>query len=90
MKVRLTCERTCLCTYSEQIVGPRPKSDAEPSSLTTDFHAEGVERRGSGQAERGAEAADKTAKEDTYLKQIEGKMFREKSTEGKIQQHGRE
>lgn len=37
MKVRLTCERTCLCSDSEQIVGPGPKSDAEPSSLTTDL-----------------------------------------------------
>lgn len=41
------------------------------------------ERRGDGQAERRAEAADKTAKEGTYLKQTERKMLREKSMESK-------
>lgn len=63
-------------------MGPGPKSDVEPSSLTTDLLVEGVEREG--------EAADKTGNEGIYLKQMEGKLLREKSVEGKPQEHGRE
>lgn len=63
-------------------MGPGPKSDVEPSSLTTDLLVEGVEREG--------EAADKTGNEGIYLKQMEGKLLREKSVEGKPHQHGRE
>lgn len=89
MKERLTCERNCLCPYSEQTVGPRPKWDGEPSSLTTDLQAEGVERGRKQAGRKEAEAADKTAKEDVQLKQTEGKTFRVKNMEGETKQPGR-